>query len=470
MGAGCLNFFLFFFLFFFFSSFFITFFSKVKKMSEENESTKKRKRKTAETDKVKKGNYCRHEGCTTTAAYNSLGETRGIFCAKHKDPEMINVISKCCAFEGCLTRPAFNHPGTKGGKYCFAHKEPGMKNVIGEKCTHKEGCTSGNPSFNYPGIKTGILCGKHKLPGMINVKCKHCIVEGCFVEAYFNHLGETMGKFCAEHKEPGMENVKTRRCAAAGCRLRPLYNHYGEITPKYCDQHKEPYMEDVKHKKCANEGCETRKSENPMYEKYCLRCFVHLFPNKPVATQFKCRENEVLSTVMDAFPEFTWRREKRIECSAFNRRPDALVDFGTHALVVEVDEDQHKRYDSSCENKRMMQIWTSLQEFRTTVNKETGDVSLFQEEEEEKEGERKAAERPVVFIRFNPDSYVDAHGKKEKSCWTHHPKTGLWYVASKNREKWDAKMQCLKDTVEYWSEHVPNGTIKIVPLFFSAHN
>jgi hypothetical protein len=30
-----------------------------------------------------------------------MNETNGRFCAEHKQPEMVDVISKCCEYEGC---------------------------------------------------------------------------------------------------------------------------------------------------------------------------------------------------------------------------------------------------------------------------------------------------------------------------------------------------------------------------------
>lgn len=69
--------------------------------------------------------------------------------------------------------------------------------------------------------------------------------------------------------------------------------------------------------------------------------------------------------------------DKRLEETACGfYRPDFVFDAGTHVVVVEVDEDQHKAYDPACENKRMMDIFNSF-----------GGV-------------------PVVFLRWNPDAFT----------------------------------------------------------------
>ena len=55
--------------------------------------------------------------------------------------------------------------------------------------------------------------------------------------------------------------------------------------------------------------------------------------------------------------------------------------------AVEVDENQHTEYNTTCENKRLCELY---QDF--------GYV-------------------PIVFVRFNPDSYIDANGTKVTSCF-----------------------------------------------------
>jgi hypothetical protein len=54
-----------------------------------------------------------------------------------------------------------------------------------------------------------------------------------------------------------------------------------------------------------------------------------------------------------------------------------------HAIVIEVDENQHKKYDTSCENKRLMEL----------------SQDIFH--------------KPLILICFNPDNYID---KKNSSC------------------------------------------------------
>ena len=76
------------------------------------------------------------------------------------------------------------------------------------------------------------------------------------------------------------------------------------------------------------------------------------------------------------------------------RRPDILIDCGTHVIIVEVDENCHKSYESTCENKRICELYQDL-----------GFAN-------------------IVFIRFNPDSYTNSLNKKVNSCFKLDKQTG----------------------------------------------
>ncbi len=85
---------------------------------------------------------------------------------------------------------------------------------------------------------------------------------------------------------------------------------------------------------CKSEWCTT--VANRKYNGYCMRCCVHLFPDIPVSRNYKTKENEVVSRVKETFPGLTWVHDKRIADGCSTRRPDLLVDLGSHVLVIEV--------------------------------------------------------------------------------------------------------------------------------------
>jgi hypothetical protein len=78
------------------------------------------------------------------------------------------------------------------------------------------------------------------------------------------------------------------------------------------------------------------------------------------------------------------------------------ADFGSHVVVVEIDEHKHEQYECSCENKRMMAI------------------------------SRDFDHRPLVFLRFNPDAYLDLLGIKHTSCFIQN-KSGIMVL---KRQHW----------------------------------
>jgi len=66
--------------------------------------------------------------------------------------------------------------------------------------------------------------------------------------------------------------------------------------------------------------------------------------------------------------------DKPIQDGCSKYRPDIFMDFGTHCIIIEVDERRHVNY--SCEEKRMITLYEDI-------------------------GFRK-----IIFLRFNPDGYT----------------------------------------------------------------
>jgi hypothetical protein len=165
-----------------------------------------------------------------------------------------------------------------------------------------------------------------------------------------------------------------------------------------------------------------------------MPCCLNLFPDTPVARNYKTKETATVYAVREAFPDFSWVSDKRVADGCSLRRPDLMVDMGTHLVILEVDENQHTSYDSSCETKRLMQI--------------SQDVG----------------HRPIVFIRFNPDSYT-AKGVRVPSCW-HTNKMGIMVVVKKRAPEWDQRLARLKETIGHWVIHGTEKTVEIVELFY----
>jgi hypothetical protein len=112
--------------------------------------------------------------------------------------------------------------------------------------------------------------------------------------------------------------------------------------------------------------------------KLCTNCYNHTVLGDAKPKTMVRKEQFVLAEVQRQLPEledFFVLWDCPIDGGCSNKRPDMLFDFKIGCLVIEIDEDAHRYEDLTCRNKRMCEIFEDL------------------------------AERPIVFIRFNPDKY-----------------------------------------------------------------
>ena len=380
---------------------------------------------------------CIYEGCNIRPTFNYSGESNAIFCNKHKLEDMINVKDEKCMDADCNLRPSFNYDGCQNALYCSNHKLDGMINVKCIKC-ETIGCKN-NALYNFEHMKIVGFCNKHKLDGMINVKNKLCIYENCDKYPIFNYSDKDIGIYCSSHKLEDMVDVKHNKCIIKDCNYRAYYNYEGIKSPIYCYSHKENDMINVSHSLCKTYLCNIQISDK--YEGYCLYCFIHLFPEKPVSRNYKTKEKSVVDYILKEFKDYTWITDKKIEDGCSKRRPDILLDLGYQIIIIEIDENQHIDYDSTCENKRMMEISKDL------------------------------GHRPVVLIRFNPDDYISKENKKINSCWAINGK-GFCTIKKSYINEWDIRLNKLKDTISYWisEKNISSKTLEIVYLYFDEKN
>jgi len=231
-----------------------------------------------------------------------------------------------------------------------------------------------------------------------------------------------------------MVDITHKKCC--GCNLKiPIFNYPEKTIGEYCASCKKDGMIDVITPKCLTPMCSTRAS-NKKYEGYCCRCFMYLFPEKPITVNYKTKEREVVKFVTEEFKDFTWICDKKITGGCSKRRPDLVVDFGDQVLFVEIDENQHGTYDCSCENKRIMEL--------------SQDVG----------------HRPIICIRFNPDDY-NVGTKHFDSCWAPNKK-GLCSVKRNKKIEWNERLQTLKFHIDYWSTNKTDKTVEMIHLYFDS--
>jgi hypothetical protein len=380
-----------------------------------------------------KGKKCIYEGCQTHSLFNFQREIKTLYCSKHKLEGMIDLKSKKCVHEGCQTNSKFNFEGNPQRLYCSKHKLEGMIDIIHKKCNHN-GCKT-NPYFNYIGQPHGIYCSKHKLENMSNVITKKCKYNGCQLLPSYNFRDKQTRLYCSIHKLNGMINLN-KTCIHDGCKRMSSFNFYGIKFGIYCSEHKLDGMVNVTDKHCKTHLCSTIVHDK--YEGYCVRCFVNLYPDKPVLRNYKTKEYAVAEYITNKFANFTWIQDKKIQDGCSKKRPDLLLDLGYQILIIEIDENQHNSYENICENKRMMEISQDL------------------------------GHRPIIFICFNPDDYL-YENTSIKSCWTYN-KSGICVIEKSKTKEWNDRLCKLENEIKYWSspENITMKTINVVKLFYDT--
>jgi hypothetical protein len=342
---------------------------------------------------------CIEHNCNRYAYYNESINKFPEYCSEHKKDGMINLHHRnICIEYNCDKIAYFNNIDNKQAEYCSDHKKDGMVNVNSVICTFQT-CLL-RASYNYNELKIPIYCSKHKLENMINIKSKKCLETNCNTIPTFNLKGETKSLYCAKHKQKEMIDIKSNKCCNIDCNKQANYNYKNIKAGLYCVSHKLENMIDVKHKTCKTELCDilvTKRNDG-----YCVRCYIHMFPDKPILRNFKTKENYIVEFIKKEFPDLTWITDKRIYDGCSKRRPDLLLDLGYQVIIIEIDENQHNDYDCSCENKRIMEL--------------SQDVN----------------HRPIIFIRFNPDGYNNDN-VNITSCWE-IGKMGIYHIKESKKK------------------------------------
>jgi hypothetical protein len=374
---------------------------------------------------------CIEPGCTAQPTYNFPGEKKRLFCVEHKKNGMIDTAHKKCIEPECNKRPIFNLENEKLPLYCKKHKSENMIDITNKKCAH-DGCNK-QPNFNKKGNTKRLFCLEHKSEDMVDVINKRCIYEECLSQASYNIKGINKGLYCAKHKSENMVRIECKRCIHEYCDKQPSYNYEGLKKRLYCTRHKKEDMINISQKMCKN-NCTVSASEK--YKGYCLFCFIHLFPDEPVTRNYKTKEKHITDNVKENYKGYNWVCDKLISGGCSRRRPDMFLELDNQCIIIEIDENQHTDYDCTCENKRIMEL-----------SKDVG-------------------HKPIVFIRFNPDDYLDGENNIT-SCWG-NGKDGICRIKKNKVKEWNNRMNTLKEQINYWikPENTTNKTIEIIQLFY----
>jgi hypothetical protein len=375
---------------------------------------------------------CIYENCNKQAYYNYNGTKEKLYCVKHKLDNMFNVKSKICDYNNCPKQAMFNYKNNIIGKFCFEHKEDLMVDVKHKHCIY-DNCIN-RANYNYFG-KSILYCIEHKLENMINVSSSKCKFNACTKYPNFNFSNQKNGLYCYSHKLENMIDVCNPRCLFDSCKKIPSFNYENNKTAIYCNTHKLESMINVKIIKCKTHLCDTKANKN--YEGFCLRCYIHTYPDKPTMRNYKTKEQNVVDFINNSFHNLTIQTDKIIQDGCSKKRPDIQIDLGYQIIIIEIDENQHKTYDCSCENKRLMEI---SQDYK---------------------------HRPIIFIRFNPDDYIN-NGVKVQSCWK-ILKSGILKIDKEKEIEWNDRLNSLKCQIEYWCNpnNITNKTIEVIQMYYN---
>jgi hypothetical protein len=306
--------------------------------------------------------------CNETRPSFNYPDLKPEYCSKCKINGMIDVIHDTCECGKC--QPTYNYEGLIAN-YCIDCKKDNMIDVNHKLCN----CGKARPSFNFVGLKAE-YCTSCKLDNMININekrfCKICNET----RSSFNYP-DLKPEYCSKCKIDGMIIVLSNLCNCG--KAIPIYNFKG-LKREYCGSCKKEGMINVKSMLCKGVNCETQGNKN--YKGYCTNCFQHLFPNDPLTFQIRSKTKEIAvrDFINSRFEGFQhdkplWYNESACDCTT-KRRIDHRKLINDTLLCIETDENQHKYYSKEDENARYNDLFM-------------------------------AYGGKFIFIRFNPDKYVE---------------------------------------------------------------
>ena len=256
----------------------------------------------------------------------------------------------------------------KGQCHCKECEKNYTTTFTRKKCEHP-GCRS-LPSFGHD--RKATHCGEHKKPDMESThkKCEH---PGCGTAPCYGY--DRKATHCAKHKQPNMEST-AKKCEHPGCGIAPCYGYDGKAT--HCAKHKQPDMESTA-KTCqhgrARHMCPD--CQGPVISKYiCKICIKTTLSRNRIQLGIcaKCDPNaseimrteeimrEMIINLVKFEPSSIDSSIIGVSCQELEkRRPDFIYVLPNVVIVIEIDEDSHVHYESSCEMAKISQQNAAIQ-------------------------------------------------------------------------------------------------------------
>lgn len=344
-------------------------------------------------------------------------------CRECKSNKMVDIISIKCSC-GSDIIPLYGLKGDKRPTCCRECKTDTMENIKRRECSCGK-C----PTFGFKGDKRATCCKECKKDTMVAIGHKKCLCGK--KQPYFGLEGDKRPTCCSECKNGCMVNIGHKKCSC-GSGIIPLYGIEGDKRPTCCRECKKDNMENIVGKRCKADHCDILIG-NSRYRGYCSRCFFYTFPDEKLTRNYKTKENTIVDHIKHKFPNYDWVHDRRVMDGCSLKRPDLYCDFGSHIVVIEVDEDAHRGY--SCEEKRM---FTIINDFGV---------------------------RSTIFIRINPDRYTDEKTNRVvPSPFVMKKDTGKLEV--KNKKELDIRLNHLCEMIERYSVEKEYKIFTLEELFF----
>ena len=131
----------------------------------------------------------------------------------------------------------------------------------------------------------------------------------------------------------------------------------------------------------------------------------------------KERKEKMIKRILENKYKLPKYHDKIPDNSCYKHRPDFVWDNINNITILEIDEKQHKTYECQCDQARMV-----------NVTQDFGGI-------------------PVIWIRFNPDNYID-------------------YNKEKHRPNINNRMEILIDILKKCEKLKPKTLCSIVYLYY----
>ena len=258
-------------------------------------------------------------------------------------------------------------------------------------------------------------------------------IKGHYYYYYFK--GELELRVCTGHGPNGQRLRNKEKIAA---RKKKYYQNNKEKFQQYRKEYREKNKEKVKQrKKCTLCKLITGKYRFSTKEnkkvRMCADCFYHTYPDeKKIPSKYKRKQHYIHEKLKETYGKDFFKYDKRVECGCSRKIPDWFCDCFHFVLNIECDEEQHKRNETSCENKRLMELFLDC------------------------------ANRPFVCLRFNPDKYTNNKGERVKGCFSFDTKNTLIVDQQEFERRWNI----LEEKIDHFLEYGPEKEVELEKLFY----